>query len=417
MLRRALFLGLLAGILAPAALASSGPRLERTLAVADTVRDQDPVQIRPRFVPTSLYSGTRGLGIEGGVAIDNVGWEGSLVAVDGRLSQRYQRAGVTLYTGNPYEHRVFAGVSGTVRTTTRRRFYGIGPLAMRDAKLSLDYSSGEVETRAGWYPFGHTGLLVQPSARLLWDRLDGIAEDSENRPELVDDASLDNLARVQGEDRYGVALGLSLSTDTRDGRILATQGVLAQLEAKRFFALDGSDLAYNQVLGSVYGFAPLSRNRSYSLIGRVVAGVTRSDDGAELPFFYLPTLDDALLSAYPGDRFLGRDLLTVAGGIRFPVVRGFGLFELNGLLMATVGSTYTDIADEFSPSISFDRDIVVDDNGRVPLRPALVVGLGLINLDRQRISVGGKMGIGPEGLIFTGLNLVYDLRDTTSLFR
>ena len=31
---------------------------------------------------------------------------------------------------------------------------------------------------------------------------------------------------------------------------LATRGVLAQIEAKRFFALDGSVLAYNQARGA-----------------------------------------------------------------------------------------------------------------------------------------------------------------------
>jgi len=413
-LRRALLAGALAVLAAPIVFASPPP--DRPIAPTDTVRNRDPIEIRPRFYPTALYSASRGFGIAGGVAVENLGWNGSRTTLDARLSQRYQSAALTLYSGNPYTRPLYAGVGAAVRTTTRRRFYGLGPRADRDDRLYLDYTSAEAEARVGWYPLGHTGLLLQPTARLLWDRLDAVTGGLDSARAVLDPVSAENLAGLRGDDRYGVSLGLALSSDTRDRLALATRGVLAQVEARRFFALDGSALRFNQVFGSVYGFAPLDRRGSFALVGRAVAGITRADDDARLPFFYLPTLDDALLSAYPGDRFLGRDLFAVGGGLRFPVWRGFGLLEVNGLVMAMLGSAYDDIGEEFSLRVSFDEDVDPAE-ATVPLRPALAVGGALVHLDRGRVAAGGIVGIGPEGIMTTSLTLVYDLREARALFR
>ena len=374
------------------------------------------VQFLPRFEPAALWSASRGFGVAGGVGIRNLGWAGSEIEVGVRLSQRFQSGSLYLYTRDPYEAPLYGLFGGYVRTSTRQRFYGLGPTSSKDDRLDLDFTSGQVETRVGWYPFGHTGLLLQPGVRLLYDKLDGFEDADSDTTTFPDLESVRHLNRLEGKSRYGLSAGLEVSHDTRDRTVMTRQGMLAEASFRRFFALDGTGLRFNSAQLRVFGFQPVSGRRVVAF-GRAVVALTREEDGAFLPFFYRPALDDALLPGYAGERFFGRDLVAAGAGLRFPFVDLFGRYAIDGVVTADVGGSYDDIADQFKPAVAFDAPAEADADGRVPLRPSLGVGFNLVNVDREQAVLGALVGLSPEGVVLTSLHVVYDFRDLLPLFR
>ena len=390
----------------------------------DDPRDDDPparVRIKPRIAPSALYSETRGLGIGGGVGIENLLWRGSEMTLDLRLQQRAQGIALTVYTGDPYESTVYGTFSGTASTTQRRRYFGVGPFSDGDDDFFLDHNAASVEARVGIYPLGHTGLIVQPSARLLYDRFLGISDASpEQSTAALDPASVAALGAAR-DDRYGVSLGLEVGSDRRDWRAYPRRGTFAMLEARRFYALDGSDLRFTRVAVSTLGYLPI-RGRT-AIVARADLAVTRSDDadgdgaGDVIPFYYLPTLDDRLAAPFSADRLIGRDVAVGGLGVRVPVFDFLGVYGIDALVMGFLGNVYDNVFEQFRPTIAFESNVAPGSDAGAALRPALGLGIGLVNLDKERVVIGGLLGIGSGGIRLATLRVAYDLRDARPLFR
>ncbi|MEM1054179.1 MAG: hypothetical protein AAGI52_01530 [Bacteroidota bacterium] len=394
------------------------PRLPE-IPIADDSTDENRVTIRPRLAPSALYSDARGFGIGAGVNVQNLGFAGSDLSLDVRASQRLQSLSASAYTGDRYEEPVYGFVSVVASTTTRRRYFGIGPFTSEDNRLFLDYGSLDAEARLGIYPLGHTGLYVQPGARFLLDRLRDVEADQPGALERLREIDPSSVAAIEDGDvldqtRYGVSLGLQVASDLRDWRAYPRSGTFVSAEARRFVAMDGSGLRFNRFAGNTLGYLPI-RGRT-ALVGRATLVLTRSDDDADIPFYYLPVLDAALLTAYPPDRFVGRDVLALGGGLRFPIRDFIGVYGIDALIMGYLGNAYNNVFEEFEASITFDSAPIAND-GNAPLRPALGLGLGIVNLDKERVVLGGLVGISPEGIALASLRIAYDLRDARPLFR
>lgn len=393
-------------------------------APADTVRvtaSPDTVQIRPvspvRAKPViplgALYSGTFGVGLGAGVGIENVGWEGTDITAIGFGALFGHGAALTLASGDPYHQPVYGLVHGEASRATRRRFFGAGPYSAETDRLELDHTSATVDARLGVYPLGTTALLVQPSARLLVDRLDALDPETDAALRRLDDRSPTATRTLEETTRSGISLGLELASDHLDVHGYPSRGTYASVEARRFLALDASDLRFTRVASSVAGYLPLDRETV--LFGRAVGVVTRPDDDAALPFVYLPTLDNDLLFAYATDRFRGRDALTMVVGVRAPVLTLFGLGGLDAEVTGTLGSVYTDVFDQFVPSVSFAAPL--PDASSVAFRPAVSLGLLVVNREARSVTLGGRIGISPEGPAVALVSLSADVRDVVPLFR
>lgn len=375
-----------------------------------------PIELRPRLAPASLFSTSRGFGIAGGVGIRNLGFEGSDVVLDAYLAQRYQGARISAYTDPPYASNLYGFVSVGASTTTRRRFYGLGATSREENQLFLDYASMDAETRVGAYPLGNTGLFLQPGARLLWDRLSDVEEAELGALDRITEADRQAIVSVRDDSRYGVSLGLQVASDLRDWRAYPRKGTFVSVEARRFYALDGSDLRFNRFGFSSLGYLPI-RGRT-ALIGRTNLVLTRSDGDAPIPFYYLPSLDSRLLTAYAPDRFVGRDVLAFVGGIRVPIADFIGVYGVDMALLGYMGNAYDNVFDQVKAGVSFDSErLRPDEDGRISFRPALGLGIGIVNLDKERVVVGGLIGVGPEGISLATLRVAYDLRDSRPLFR
>ena len=113
---------------------------------------------------------------------------------------------------------------------------------------------------------------------------------------------------------------------------------------------------------------------------------------------------------YPRSDFVGRDALSVGIGARGVIGEAIGAFLVEGTAMAMVGAAYDDVFREFTPRVRFStaRTPVGE---AVPLSPSVAVGLNLHYIERERPLVGALVGVGPGGVSFASLRLVYGLGD------
>ncbi len=390
-----------------------------------TDRDDDErpgVQFRPRIAPSALYSVGRGIGIGGGVGIRNLVAPGTDLTVDLRLQQRFQSANVTALTNDPYDSRFHLLLNVGGSTTERRRYFGLGPNTVRDSEINLFHDAAQAEVRAGWYPLGTTALYLQPGVRMLYDYSGGINEDASiGSLARFDEKSREAVGVADGRDRYGASVGLEVATDLRDWPSYPRRGMLATVEHRRFYAFDDSDLTLARYSGSVIGYVPI-RGRTTVLL-RAVGLFTRSGDADgdgfddPIPFYYLPVLDDRIATAFRQERLSGRDVVAFGAGIRAPVFDFLGVYGVDVLAIGFLGNAYDNVFEQFSPRVSFKEGSELGEDGTAALRPSLGLGMGLVNLDKERVVLGGLIGIGPGGVTVATLRVAYDLRDARPLFR
>ena len=380
---------------------------------AEAQADPAPIRVRPVLPLSSLYSGTFGIGLGAGIAVENAGWQGSEVTATAFGALHGYGASLTLASGDPYETPLHGLLHAEVSRATQRRFFGAGPFSDEADRLELGHTSATVEARVGAYPLGTTALIVQPSARLLVDRVDALNPETETALSQLDARSQDAARSLIDDTRLGLSLGLELATDRLDWHDYPSQGTYASIEARRYLALDDSDLQFTRIASSISGYIPM-RGRAV-LSGHAVGIVTRQDDDAVLPFVLLPTLDNDLLLAYATDRFRGRDALALALSARVPVMSVYGVYGLDAEITGTLGSVYADIVDQFAPSVSFDAPLPSD--AKAPLRPAASLGLSVVNLNARSLTIGGRIGLSPEGISVALVSLKADLRDIAPLFR
>ena len=386
-----------------------------------TVVDEGRVEISPRIAPSALYSANRGVGIGAGVLIRNAGWRGSEIGVDLRGQQHFRSLGATLLTGDPYARGVFGAFSASASETSRRQFFGVGPFTSGSRALLLAHSEASAEARVGVYPFGTTALLVQPGVRLLVDRAGGVRDDSPATPADLSAASQAAVLPTVGETRTGLSAGVEITADLRDFPSYPRSGFVATLEGRRFTGLDTEGLTFTRVGATATGYLPL--HDRIVLFGTFTGVVTRQGDADgdgqadPIPYYYLPTLDERVAVAFQQDRLTGRDILAAGVGVRLPVYDFLGVYGIDAIAVGYLGNVYDDVFRQFSPAVAFGQDQTADADGRASLRPALGLGLGIVNLDKERVVLGALVGIGAGGVTLASLRIAYNLRDSRPLFR
>lgn len=402
---------LAAPVVAEAAVeAAAEAAAEAATGTADAVTR---LRVRPIFSPESLYPGSRGAGLNGGVAVSNLARGGDHLQVEGLLAQHQQSAFGTYQTGEPRGAPLFGLVGASVLTTTRFGFHGTGPHSDPDGKLFLDRSGWELEGRVGWSPAGPRGVLLQPTVRYRADRLRGYTPVGDTTLAHVmarDRLQLDGLV---GDARSGFSAGLSALWDTRNNEARPVRGAYLQGAASRFFSTDGSGLRFNRVETTGYLFRPAPFRLPFqpergAVYARATGVVVRESGADGLPFLYLPVLRHDLLVGWPEKSFVGQDALSVGVGARGVVVNRVGAFRIEGNVLALVGAAYDDVFREFTPRVSFSSDPVAE-GADVPLRPSVGFGLNLHYRDSERPIFGALLGVGPHGLDLTSFRLVIGL--------
>ena len=387
---------------------------EAAVAATEVAEDVVGMRVRPIVSVGSLYSGSRGFGVGGGVAVSNLTRRGDRVQVEARVAQRVLGAFGSYQTGEVEQTALYGLLGGSAVTSSRFPFSGTGPRADPDGKLYLDRFEAEAEARLAWQPWGVGGPLVQPLVRLRVDRLRGFAEADSGGLARVSPADLASLnALVADQTRAGVSVGLGLLSDSRDNEGRPRRGAYVQTAVSRFTATDGSGLRFTRAEGTGYLFRPapfklpLQPERGAVFV-RVAAVVVREDGDDGLPLIYLPVLDRDLLIGWPARDFAGRDALSVGVGARGVLLRNLMAFRVEGTVLGMLGAAYDDVFRDFSPRVSTSpRPVAVGDG--VPLQPSVGLGVNLHFRDRERPLVGALIGIGPGGLTTTSFRIVVGL--------
>ena len=383
--------------------------------------DESAIRFRPRLAPSALYDNNRGVGLGGGVAVDNVGWRGSVATADLIVQRRFLGAAVSAATSAPDAAPVYGRVSAAVGTTDRRFFFGTGPFTAGNRPLYLQHTDLDLEAEVGVYPLGNTALRVVPGVRYLYDRTGQVQEGSPARLGNLTPASVAAVDPVLGTTRTGVSLGAEVSTDLRDWPSYPKRGTLVALEARRFVGLDAQELRFTRVSAQSISYLPLDGRTA--IIANLVGVTTRQNDADgdgtpdAIPYFYLPTLDDRIQLPYRQERLTGRDLFAVGVGLRVPVRDFIGLYGVDAVAIGYLGNAYDNVFEQFSPAVSFRPNPTADEAGRAPLRPALGLGIGVVNLEKERVVLGALVGIGAGGFTVATLRAAYNLRDARPLFR
>lgn len=381
---------------------------------ADTLGPEAGLGLRPRIVPSAFWSPTRGLGVGGGVALQNVAGAGSELEAIAEVMQRYQRLRAAFFTDDPREAGRYGGLRLGYTTTSVRAFYGLGPRASRSHKIVADYRRLEAELHLGWRPAGARGLLLQPTVRLLHERLPAFRDDRPGAFEHLDPASRASLLRAAAGPTTGLTYGLELALDGREWPGYGARGTLLQLTGRRYDGLGRDPFRYWSATASLFHVLPLSGR--HALAGRAVLALTRSAGAEALPFYALPVLDDAFLGAFSRYRFAGRDLLVLSAEYRFPLLGVLDWLVLDGAVQFHLANAYEDVFRQLAPGVSFARE-PGGEGARTPLRPALALGGRIVNLDGGRILLGGVAGIAAEGLTFGSIHFAYGLGEARPLVR
>ena len=395
---------------APVAAQSGLPAVGDTTSQADVAAGEDPDRVRlsPVFNPLSLYSSTRGFGVQGGLAVRNAFHPGSRVLLGGYVAQRILRGVAFIHTADPYTAPSYGGLYVRAQRSRVEPYYGVGPFTSTDNELDVDQRTLEIEGRIGKYLW-RRALIVQPVLRLRLDESLAFDEDDEGALTRLTAADLD--AIDVGVQRVGLVYGVDAGLDLRDDPEDPTRGAFYQAGVRRYSAVDGSGLGWNRAQGSALFYVPGLGERHVAFFG-ALARLTRPDSGDQLPFYHLDELSDDLLPGYKSGRFYGRDLFHVGAGYRLPLF-DIGQIRVEGFGAAFVASVYDDVFRQFRPRVSFERD-VVDTGDGVPLRPGVAVGGGV---RRGSFGVGGVIGLSPEGPRLSTIRLLYDLRSPRPVVR
>ena len=399
----------------PATAQSGLPVVADSTALADTTAggaaasvDPNRIRLSPVFNPLSLYSSTRGFGVQGGVVARNVLHPGSRILLGGYVAQRIVRGVAFIHTADPYRAPSYGGLYIRAQRSRVEPYYGVGPFTSPDNELDVDQTTLEIEGRIGKYLYKRA-LIVQPVVRLRLDEAAGFEEDDLGaRGRLT---ARDTLAIDVGVQRVGLVYGVSAGLDLRDDPENPTRGAFYQAGVRRYDAVDGSGLGWNRAQGSALFYLPGLGEEHVAFFGAVVR-LTRPDAGDQLPYYHLDELSDDLLPGYKSGRFYGRDLLHLGGGYRLPLFE-VGQIKVEGFGAAFVASVYDSVFREFRPRVTFERD-VVDTGDGVPLRPGIAIGGGV---RRGTFGIGGVLGLSPEGPRLSTIRLLYDLRSPRPIVR
>lgn len=373
-------------------------------APADTARASVQVSVLPK--PEAFYSPSRGLGAGVDVTLRR---NAQTLHASAATMTRYGEYSAFLFSADPLEAALHGGAGIRYVGTRAYSFYGLGPRSQRDDRIRFTARRIELEARAGWRPFAPTPLTVQPSVRLLHDRMRAFEEIEDGALARLDEASQASILRAIEGPSTGVVASLALVADLLDDPHHPRSGGLFQVSGSRYFGIDADPFGYVQTSAIAHGVLPIVGDRTV-LEARAISVVTRPV-GPErpIPFFALPTLDGELVGGFTRYRLVGRDLLALSAGVRFPVLDLFGWIGAEGFVAVHLANAYDDVFSQFEPRVSFASQLGRDGD-RAPLRPALTLGGHLVDLGKGRPVVSGQVGFSPEGFELAGLDFVVDLR-------
>jgi hypothetical protein len=348
-----------------------------------------------RVYPLDVWGPRVGPGLGAGLVVHHLGRHNAQWLAT--IAPAWHEQVATLSFASAYPERAQQYVFATVRGlhTDRRWFYGLGPAASDDARLSFRQTSLRARVGVGRQLWSRR-LHLRPHLTLHHVRTTGVTGDRS----ALSSRSQQHVARLRGAGPpgarpTGVRAGITVQYKTEAPARYAPHGVRIQGTWDRYADLNGSELAFDQLDLTLQGIISLVGQHRLDLQTGLVRTWSRGE--APIPFYHLPTLDGSVVPGWARSRFVGRDRLTASAYYRFPLSDASPVFDLDGHLGLHAAGIYDDLPSQFHPALDFDPSFS-STASTYPLRPSASIGLQVRMPMRPRTTVDVALGISPEGL-------------------
>jgi hypothetical protein len=374
--RTAVSVALGAGLLSLLVLSSALPTVAQPAFPGTDARPS----VNLRVYPAQFWTPRVGPGLGVGLVAHNLARRHDQWLVAAAPARDEQVATASFASANPQRARRYVLVDVRALHTDAD---WLGPASRRTI---LERSALRARLRVGQSLLDRR-LLVQPHLVGSYHHVDDVRPPTTGPPFF----SFRNSAPSQ----TGVRAGVDLQFDTRDQSEIPTRGLLLQTSWDRYVSLDGTDLEFDQLDLDAYGYVPLGG--VHRLATRASLTLTRPRGAASVPSYMQPTVGGSVVPGWARGRFVDRDRLLTSVLYRFPLVHYENLAIVEGHVGAHLAGAYDRFGDQFSPSISFEEDVVFGGASR-PLRPSASAGLRFAMPRRPHAAVELALGVSPEGL-------------------
>ncbi|MFP4228685.1 MAG: hypothetical protein ACLFTE_07650 [Salinivenus sp.] len=345
-----------------------------------------------------------GPGAGAGLVVHNLVRNHSQVLATAAPALHEQVTTLSFVSASPKRARQYLLVTGRAMHTDRRWFYGLGPAAGEDERLSLRQTSARARIGFGQQFFDRR-LHVRPQITLHHIRTTGLS----GTPSNLSPRSERHVGRLlgsgpPGSQQTGLLVGARLEYDTQAARASSARTSSLRLNGSwnRYVDLRGTPLSFDQLALSARGDLFLSGRHRIQLRSDLVR--TWSRDRAPVPFYYRPTLDGSVVPGWARSRFVGNDRLVAQAQYRFPLADASPFVTLDGHVGVHAGAIYDHLPSQFSPVVSFERTLSPGAS-TYPLRPSASLGLSFRVPMRPRTAVDVALGVSPEGVTATRLTI------------
>lgn len=350
------------------------------LMVAGPSKAQESFSWYPVFKPQYFYSPSAGFGVGVGVNGENLLRAGDAVRLRTRTQQFRQSLELGWATRSPEPGYRGLMMTASLYRNVREGFYGVGPAAPVADEQNARRVSAEVGLRRSFRAGG--GVWVQPRLDVTVDRFLG-HEDA--RPTEGADVFEAYLNGLRARDAFGtLSLGLDLARPVGP--------VTIQAHGTTRFSGDG----LVHVLGGVLADWPVYRSGHRELSVRALLDRSFHVD-EDLPYWFLPRLDDRLAPGLDRFRFYARDRLVLGAEYVHPILEILRSHAYEAVLHVGLAQVYDDIGRQVSLRFEAGPDRTAP-LGRIPLEPTFGIGSRFVSRQSGKVIASAMLGFSAEGL-------------------
>lgn len=361
---------------------------------------QDSFSWYPVLKPAYFYSPSAGFGVGTGINGRHLLASGDAIRMRTRVQQYRQSSSLGWASGSPE-----LGWTGWMANLNLVRnlhegFYGEGPSSAAADEQVVNRQQASLQLRRSQGL--QRGAWLQARVAM---RLDHLLSFRPADPERTPQSSL--LAELEARSAEGRQLsfegGIDAGLPVLEG-VLQVSSTLRVRESKLIQAVVGLVADRTWLLGG-----------HRTLTARVMLDRTVHQSG-DLPYYFLPRLDDRLAPGWDRFRFYGNDRIVLGATYVHPIFEILKSHAYEGVVNVGLSQVYDDVFKDFGARIALSPDRTTF-AGRVPLEPTLGIGSRLVSRQSGQVIANVILGFSAEGLQAGTLRITQRLSDWYSVLR
>lgn len=367
---------------------------------AEPAAAQEAFEWFPVFKPAYFYSPSAGFGVGTGISGRHLLASGDAVRMRTRVQQYRQSTSLGWASGQPEFGWSGWMVNLNLIRNLHEGFYGRGPSSAAAEEQVVHRQQASLELRRSQAI--RAGAWIQPRLAV---RLDHVLSFRAADPEVT--PALGLVSELQARDAEGRRLSFEGGIDAGLPFFQGAAQVSTTLRAT-----DG-DLVQAVVGVVVDRTWLLGGHRTITARLMLDRTVHQSDD---VPYYFLPRLDDRLAPGWDRFRFYGNDRIVLGATYVHPILEILKSHAYEGLVNIGLSQVYDDVFSDFRAGIAIAPDRA-GFAGSVPLEPTMGVGSRLVSRQSGQVIASVILGFSAEGLQAGTLRVTQRLSDWYSVLR